>query len=344
MSQNNKVFSTVKVPQGLVQESDFALVDTPYPTLEKDGEFIAKVDYFSVDPYLRAAMLDPAYKPGAISNFLVATVVESKSEKYPVGTVVQAHAPMASFVKLSEANPTTFPAPTNDYDDKVKMSFNVGVLGMPGRTAYFGAKYGLSVKEGDTVLISAAAGIVGSLVGQIARMLGAKKVVGTAGSDEKCEYVVKRYGFDACYNYKTLNTKEKMDAMMKTEFPNGLDCYFDNTGDHVTEAVWDNTAYCARVAICGQISKYNDNSGTAKKIDDFLFKLVYKQVRVQGIIYSYYMEKQGLAGEANTALVEGLKAGKLVVDETVLQGIESLPTAFCGLYSGLNFGKMVVAP
>lgn len=336
----NKLFTSIRKPEGLVTEADFAIVETPYPTIEKDGEFIAKTDYFSVDPYQRAGMNSPDYKPGPMSNFIVATVVESKSDKFPVGTVVQAIAPMSTYIKLNDTTPTTFPAPKTD-----KLSYNVGALGMPGRTAYFGAKYGLSVKPGDTVLVSAAAGIVGSICGQICRMLGAAKVIGTAGSDEKCKHVVDQYGFDACYNYKTLDTKEKMDEMMKKEFPNGIDCYFDNTGGHVTEAVWDNTAYAARVAICGQISQYNAEGGIgSKKVDDFLFKLVYKQVRVQGIIYSHYMAQEGLPQEANDALLKGLQEGTIKVDETILQGIEQLPTAFCGLYSGLNMGKMVVAP
>lgn len=338
MTDKNQIFTCIRKPDGLVQASDFATPEAPYPQIEKDGEFIVKADFLSVDPYLRAAMQSPDYTPGPLSNFIVGTVVESKNPKYPVGSAVQAIAPIAKYVKLTGEEPTTFPVPAPHRP----RSEDISILGMPGRTAYFGVKYGLSVKTGDVVVVSGAAGIVGSAAGQIAKLLGAARVIGFAGSDAKCETVTSKYGFDACYNYKTYNTKEKVVELLRKECPKGVDCYFDNVGDHVSEAIYDVTAYCARIAICGQIAQYNNKEGP-RMIEDFLFKLVYKQVRVQGIIYSYYME-QGLMKEANDAITQWLDAGKLVYDETVLEGFDQLPNAFCGLYSGANTGKMMVKP
>jgi len=221
---------------------------------------------------------------------------------------------------------------------KIPYSHYLGAFGMPGRTAYYGLidLGGLKRDETKQILVSGAAGAVGSLVGQIAKLYAPKcRVIGTAGSDKKLEWL-KQIGFDDVLNYKDYKDVESCQNALKKLLPNGIDIYFDNTGGVVTDSVWDLTNNFAKVLICGQIAYYDTEH--IPKIEPFLHKLVYKQVTVQGFVQSNFKDFNRFHREMGSWIVDN----KIVVEETVYEGFEQLPKAFLGLFTGENTGKMVV--
>lgn len=298
------------------------------------GELLVEVRYLSVDPYMRGRMEDtesyaePWETGEPMNGGIIGEVVESKSDAYDAGDLVTGNGTWAEYSLLDADGVSAVDPSIAD------LPAYLGVLGMPGRTAYFGLLEVGEPKPGETVVVSGAAGAVGSVVGQIAKMNGCR-VVGFAGSDEKVEWLTDDLGFDAGINYK--QTDEYQDALDDVA-PDGVDVYFDNVGGPITDAVFPALNVDARVAVCGQIAHYNDEgvpTGPRK-----LPQLIAPRVKVQGLLVSDFATRFGKASEQLATWVE---SGVLAHRETIVTGLENAPDAFLGLFSGDNIGKQVVS-
>jgi len=332
-SPQNEEFVVLKLPVGMVTVDTFEKRQCDIPKAGA-GEFIIKTMFVSVDPYLRN-VLERAPLDQPLSSGLVGEIIQSNDAEFPVGAhVVSSSLPwrrynVATKNKADIRKIDTVTAP---------LSAALGVLGMPGQTAYVGLFDVTKFKAGDVVLVSGAAGAVGSIVGQLAKLHGAKKVIGTAGGPDKCRYATEECGFDYCIDYKKYpDVKSMMPALQNALGGDAIDIYFDNTGGVVTECVWDLTAVGARVAICGQISMYNA-SGPVKR-PDFLYKLIYKRVSISGFMVSDYRSERNRFYEDMEPLVN---SGKIHFKETVYEGFDRLPEALVGLFHGENTGKAIV--
>ncbi len=329
MSAKNKQILLAARPQGAVKESDFNIVETDIPQ-PKDGEVLVRNHYLSLDPYMRGRMDDA--KSYAASQALgevmiggtVGEVVESKNPKFKTGDMVvgmfgwQQYG-VSNGAGLMKVDTTHIPA-----------SVYLGSVGMPGVTAWYGLTQIGEPKPGETVVVSAASGAVGSVVGQLAKLKGCR-AVGIAGGQAKCDYVVKELGFDACIDYK----KDTWFVDFKAATPNGVDIYFDNVGGEILDNVLRRMNAFGRIPLCGLISQYNGEPYGFKNIRSFLMN----RIKLQGFIVSEHME---IWPEALKELGGYIASGKLKYRETVAQGIESAPKAFMGLLKGENFGKQVV--
>ncbi len=329
----NKQITLAARPVGYPKESDFKLVETPIPTPE-DGQVLLKTIYLSVDPYMRGRM-NQARSYAANVEFnevmvggVVAQVVESKHTDFQAGDIVNAHIGWQEYGisggdSLRKIDPSIAP-----------ISTGIGILGMPGLTAYFGLLEVGQLQDGETVFVSGAAGAVGSVVGQIAKIKGCR-VIGAAGSDEKIAYITNELGFDEAFNYKNVNDYP---AKLAELCPDGIDVYFDNVGGEITDAVFPNLRIKGRVVICGQISQYNlESPETGPR---FLWYMITKRARIEGFLVSDYFDKQT---EALTQMAEWLQQGKLKYRETIAEGgIENAPAAFISMLKGGNIGKQLV--
>lgn len=319
-------------PVGEPTHDAFELVTVDRPEPEQ-GEVLVETRYQSVDPYMRGRMRDAEsyaepWDVGEPMNAgVVGEVLESNDEGLEAGDIVTgdllwAEHAVANGDELRQVNP-----------DLAPVSTALGVLGMPGVTAYFGLLDVGEPKPGDTVVVSAAAGAVGSVVGQLAQIAGAR-VVGTAGSDEKIDWLTDDLGFDAAINYRET---DDLGAALEETCPDGIDVYFDNVGGPITDAVWPRLNLRARVAVCGQIALYNETNvptGPRK-----LATLIEKRARVEGLLVGDY---EGRWGEALERLAGFIDAGELEYREEVVEGFENAPDAFLGLFEGENIGKQLV--
>ena len=332
MSDINRKFTLAARPVGYPKPSDFDLVTEPIP-VPKDGEVLVHTNYLSVDPYMRGRMNDRAsYAPNVqIGEVMVGTVVgevvASKNLDFQVGDIATGGLGWQEYGvsdgnNLRKVDPTLAP-----------ISTALGILGMPGLTAYFGLLEICNPQAGETVFVSAAAGAVGSLVGQIAKIKGCRGV-GSAGSDEKVDYVVDELGFDAAFNYKTT---EDYGTQLAELCPDGIDAYFDNVGGAITDAVFPLINVKARISICGQISQYNlENPEQGPR---FLWHLIVKRAKIQGFLVFEFADKHdgGLR-----QMAEWIQAGKLKYREEITEGFENAPGAFIGMLKGSNIGKQLV--
>ena len=326
----NKEIRLASRPAGMPSAENFQIVNTETPSL-LDGEVLLRMTYISVDPYLRGRMREgksyvaPFELGQVIESGGVGEVIESRSPGLKKGDVVSGQLGwrLYNVARANELLPTI---------PGVSPTTALGVLGMPGLTAYFGLLDIGKPKEGDTVLVSGAAGAVGMTVCQIAKLKGCR-VVGTAGSDEKNQYLKDELGVDATINYKTENVSE---ALMKA-CPKGIDVYFDNVGGSVSDAVAPLINDRARIVICGQISIYN-----ADRIDVGLrpqpFILIHSAV-MEGFIITQFASR---FREGVSQLAEWFMTGKLKHAETIAEGFENTPQAFIGLFKGENLGKQIV--
>ena len=319
-------------PEGLPKLSDFKMVTEEQPEIG-EGEMLLKATYISVDPYLRGRMMEgksyiePFELNKAISSGMIAEVLESKLKGFSKGDYV------SGMLDWKEVQVSKGEGLLKVDAKKVPLSSYLGVLGMTGLTAYFGLLEIGKPKGGETVVVSGAAGAVGSIVGQIAKVMGCR-VVGIAGSDEKVEQLVSEYGFDAAINY---NATESMTQAIADACPDGVDVYFDNVGGEISDAVMMNVNRFARIIVCGAISMYNATSiPMGPRVQPILIK---NSVLMQGFIVFNYMEK---SGEAIPQLSKWLQEGKLKSIETIVEGFENTPQAFIDLFEGKNKGKMVV--
>jgi NADPH-dependent curcumin reductase CurA len=325
-------FKLAARPVGLPKESDFALVDAPLPA-PQPGEVIVKTSYLSVDPYMRGRITgvrtyaDPVNIGDVMVGAAVGEVIESRDAKLQPGDFVvgywgwQDHA-VARAAWLQKLDPQLAPVSTA-----------LGVLGMPGVTAYFGFLEICQPKAGETVVVSGAAGAVGSLVGQIAKIEGCR-AVGIAGRDDKIRYIVDDLGFDAAFNYKT--TSDYV-AKLKELCPGGIDCYFDNVGGAISDAVFTLMNPFGRVSVCGQISQYN--LAKSEPGPRLLGQILVRQLKVEGFIVTRFQERwpRGIA-----QMAQWIKEGKLRYREEIVEGFEKTPRTFIDMLEGKNTGKMLV--
>ncbi|SEM14655.1 hypothetical protein SAMN05192533_101201 [Mesobacillus persicus] len=313
-------------------ESNFNTIDTDIPEI-KDGEVLVRSVYISVDPYMRGRMSDAKsyaepYKVGEpIIGGIVGQVMASKNTRFEVNSYVEGRMEWAEYNVSNGSNIRRLKP------ELAPVSTALHVLGMPGLTAYFGLLHIGQPKEGETVVISGASGAVGTIVGQIAKLKGCR-VVGIAGSAEKCEFLTNELGFDAAINYKT--TANLFEAL-KDACPNGVDIYFDNVGGSVTDNVMKLINFQSRIIICGQISQYNlDKPEMGPRVMD---KLLKTSSLMKGFIVSDFAEhnKEGLVN-----LTKWVQEGKITYRENIVEGFENTIDAFLGLFRGENIGKQLV--
>jgi NADPH-dependent curcumin reductase CurA len=319
-------------PKGLPTKENFKTETITNPEI-KDGEVLIKGSFYSVDPYMRGRMNDaksyvPPFQVGApIEGFVIGEIKESKSDDFKKGDIVKGNLPWATETVV--ASKAIKKIDTN----LAPASYYLGILGMPGLTAYFGITDIGKPKQGDTLVISGAAGAVGIVAGQIAKLKGCK-VVGIAGSDDKIKMLKEEFNFDEGINYKTT---PNINEAIKKACPNGVDIYFDNVGGEISDAVISNINFHARIILCGQISLYNATEiPVGPRLQPILLT---RSVLMQGFIVSNY---QNNFSEGIQQLSQWVKEGKLKYKETIIDGFDKLPEALLGLFSGSNKGKMVV--
>lgn len=327
----NKMILLANRPVGKPAASDFKFEDIDVPS-PKDGEVLLKTIYVSVDPYLRGRMSDaksyvaPFELNKPMSSAIIAEVTESRNPDFKVGDFITAGLDWKLFQTSNGRGLTKV-------DPSVSLSAYLGALGMTGLTALMGLQEIGKPKSGETLVVSGAAGAVGSIVGQIGKIMGCR-VIGIAGSDEKTEALKSKFGFDEAINYKTT---ENMQEAIAAAAPEGVDIYFDNVGGDISDAVIFNMNKYGRIAICGTISSYNDTeASTGPRLQPYILK---NSMIMQGFIVSNYADK---FPEGVKQLSEWLKAGKLQYSETIVNGFDQIPQAFLDLFEGKNEGKMVV--
>ncbi|MEZ5402370.1 MAG: NADP-dependent oxidoreductase [Bryobacteraceae bacterium] len=319
-------------PSGMPTESDFRLEEFAVPQ-PSDGEFVIETAYLSVDPYMRGRMRDRASyaAPTELGETMtgggVGRVVASRNARFVEGDWVEGMTGWQTHVAargsgFRKLDPSVAPVSTA-----------LGVLGMPGLTAYFGLFDVGGARAGETVLVSGAAGAVGSTVGQLAKIAGCR-VVGIAGTDDKVRWLTEELGFDAAFNYKT---EPDLRARIGALCPNGVDVYFDNVGGPISDAAMPALALRARIAVCGQISQYNSEEG--EQCPRHWFHLIIKRARIEGFLVFDFAARyeEGLA-----RLTEWVRGGRLKYREHFEDGIGRIPAAFIGMMQGANTGKMLV--
>jgi len=316
-----------KRPEGQVRASDFAFDEAPVPDLQ-DGQFLLDVEYLSIDPTIRGWMSYDTYLPRigigeVIRSAGAGQVVQSRNESFPVGSRVfgmpgwQTHSVLKAGVPIPEG---------------VTYEQALSIFGVTGLTAYVGLEDIGKPQPGETVVVSGAAGGVGSIAGQIARIKGAR-VVGIAGSPEKCRWVTEELGFDECIDYRA----EGVRAGLRRTCPEGIDVYFDNVGGETLNEVLARINNHARIVLCGAISQYD--SGQPAPGPANIINAVSRRALLKGFIILDHMDR---AGEAAQVMGQWLREGTLVSRTYVLEGLESAPAALLDLFSGANVGKTLV--
>jgi NADPH-dependent curcumin reductase CurA len=317
-------------PTGWVSEANFRLESAPAPK-PAEGEVLVKNLWLSLDPYMRGRMNDQKSYAAkqeidqVMVGGTVGEIVESRNPKFAVGDKVVG---MLGWQLYGCSDGTGL----NKIDaSRAPASAFLGVLGMPGVTAWVGLLDICQPKAGETVVVSAASGAVGGVVGQLAKLKGCR-AVGIAGGKAKCDYVIKELGFDACVDYKAGRLNEDLKAAV----PDGIDCYFENVGGEILDAVLRRMNAFSRIAVCGLISQYNATDPYGVKTFQ---SILTNRIKVQGFIVSDRME---LWAKALPELIGWVASGKIKYRETVAQGLENAPKAFVGLLKGENFGKQLV--
>ena len=329
MSANRQILFASR-PRGWVTEDNFRLVESPLPA-PAEGQVLVRNHWLSLDPYMRGRMDDAkSYAKGAelgqvMVGGTVGEVVESKSPKFKpgdwvVGALGWQEYGVGEAAALSKIDIAAAPA-----------SYYLGILGMPGVTAWMGLLDIAQPKEGETVVVSAASGAVGSVVGQLAKIRGCR-AVGIAGGQAKCDYVTGELGFDACVDHRAGH----LHANLKAAAPGGVDVCFENVGGEIFDTVLRLMNPFSRITVCGLVSDYNATTPYALKN---LRSILVNRIRMQGFIVSDRME---LWPRAIGELAGWLKAGRLKYRESVATGLENAPAAFIGMLKGQNFGKQLV--
>lgn len=331
LPDRNRRFLLAKVPEGMPQESDFLMEEEARPICPTNGVLVRSL-WISVDPYLRSRIsgvrtyVDPIPTGSLMESAAVGQVIASQTPTIQVGAFVAGMWGWQDYGALEAARVRVLDP------EEAPIQTALGLLGGPGMTAYFGLIELCAPKEGETVLVSGAAGAVGSAVGQIAKILGCR-AVGTTGTDAKSEYI-KSLGFDAALNYRT---DEPYLKSLSRLCPNGIDCYFDNVGGELTDAAMRLMNFRGRVAVCGQISQYNDRSLDVGRRP--FSEILVKQLKVEGFIVTRWANR---FAEVRQQMAIWMKEGRLRCHETVYEGLENAPKAFIGLFRGENTGKALV--
>ena len=328
----NKQLLFVKRPSGNADASTWSLVSHPIPEIN-EGEILVRQHYVSLDPAMRGWMNDvksyiAPMEIGAVMRAgTVGEVIAAKNHpKFRIGDFVSGNGGVQQYAvsdgkDFYHVDPTLAPLPTY-----------IGTLGMPGMTAYFGILEVGKIKKDDVVVISGAAGAVGSVVGQIAKIKGCT-VIGIAGGTSKCKYIVEELGFDGAIDYKNEDVKSRL----KESCPKGLDVYFDNVGGEILNIALGRLRMHARVVICGAISQYNNK--TAVKGPGNYLSLLVNRATMQGMVVFDWANRYG---EAAAAMGNWMKEGKLKSKESIYEGIENFPETFARLFSGEKLGKLVL--
>ena len=330
MDRINRQLRLASRPAGLVEDGTFELVETPVPELE-DGQALVQMAYLSIDPTNRVWISDePSYLPPVgIGEVMrsggAGTVVESRNDAYPVGATVTG---LLGWQEYAVVGTDTL---GHVVPDGVPITSVLNALGSSGMTAYFGMTDIAQTKEGDVIVVSGAAGSVGSLAGQIGKILGGH-VIGIAGTDEKCRWVTDDLGFDACINYKTENVPARLDELC----PDGIDVYFDNVGGAILDAALARLSLNARVAVCGTIASYNADVPDA--VHNY-GKLVSTRSRMEGFLVLDYLDR---FPEGQAKIIEWVIEGRLHAREQIVDGLENAPKALNMLFEGANTGKLLV--
>jgi NADPH-dependent curcumin reductase CurA len=332
MPEMNRQITLAQRPYGFPKDSDFKLVETAIPN-PGDGELLIKNEFMSVDPYMRGRMnATKSYAANieigdVMVGATVGQVIESNHPDYQSGDIVQAGLGW-------QTHGITNGEGARKIDSSLApISTSLGVLGMPGLTAYFGLLDVTKPVAGETVVVSAASGAVGSVVGQIAKIKGCR-TIGCAGTDEKVRYVLDELGFDGAFNYKTSDDYGKSFGDL---CPNGVDVYFDNVGGPITDAVFPLFNIKARIAICGQIAQYN---ATKPPVGPRLFwHCIVKRLRIQGLLVFDWADQYD---EALRQMSQWVTSGQIKYREDIVEGIENAPEAFMGLLRGDHIGKRLV--
>ncbi|XP_055604485.1 prostaglandin reductase 1-like [Uranotaenia lowii] len=314
--------------EGEPSVDNFRLEEETMPEI-KDGEFLAKAEFLSVDPYMRIYVL--SYPIGSVMiGGQIAQVLESKNSDFPVGAYVFGQFGWRTY---SICNPvgieTRKPYVLPDFGG-LPRSLGIGSCGTVGNSAYFGFLEICQPVAGETVVVSGAAGAVGNLVGQIAKIKGCR-VIGLAGSDEKCEWL-REIGFDWAINYKTANVEKEL----REAAPNGIDCYFDNVGGQISATIKSQMKERGRIAVCGSISMYN---GKPEKVQDPQIEFVWKQLVQEGFSVHRWTDRWFEGIEQN---LKWIQEGKIKYRETITHGFENMPKAFISMMNGGNIGKAIV--
>ncbi|TXL72816.1 NADP-dependent oxidoreductase [Vineibacter terrae] len=332
MAEMNRRVLLKSRPQGEPTLANFDVVDAPIPE-PKDGEYLSRTIWLSLDPYMRGRMSEAkGYAANvnlgdAMVGGTVGQVLKSRNPKFKEGDFVVEYSGWQSHAVSNGAMSMKLDP------DAAPLSAALSVLGMPGQTAWWGLMQIGQPQARETVVVSAASGAVGSVVGQLARLHGCR-AVGIAGGKEKCDYVVKELGFDACVDYRAEGAN--LFKALRAACPKGIDVYFENVGGAVQAAVVPQLNDFARVPLCGLISQYNEmqmNPGPDWRL------LLVKRALVKGFIVSdHFAEMAGFWKEVPAAV----KAGKIKYREDVVKGLDNAPEAFIGLLKGRNFGKLLV--
>ena len=336
MTITNKHIVLASRPEGAPREENFRLVETPLRAI-REGEFLVKNLYISLDAGFRNWMNEgsgdnvlPAMELDApVMGLTLGRVIESRRPDFKVGDLLMARLAWEQYTICDGSDfiarlPGSLPFP---------LSYYLGVLGDTGMSAYFGLTDIGKPKAGETVLISAAGGAVGSVAGQIARLMGAR-TVGIAGSDEKCSRLVEELGYDRAINRRSA---EGLSSAIASACPDGVDVYFDSIGGSMLEAALDNLASGARIILCGAITNYGATEAVPGPSN--LFELVTKQATMQGFMCHFNDDRYD---EARQQLTRWLQSGQLKSIEYKLDGIENTARAFCHMFDGRNFGKTVI--
>ena len=325
----NRQIRLKKRPVGMPTPADFDVVASPRPA-PADGEVLRRTIYLSLDPYMRGRMNDaksyakPVNLGDVMVGHTVSQVVESRHPQFRDGDVVAGYDGWQEYAVSNGKDLRTL-------DRSVPNSTAIGVLGMPGMTAYVGLLDMGQPKAGETVVVSAASGAVGSIVGQLAKIKGCR-AVGVAGSAEKCRYVVDELGFDACVNYKT----DDLVASLRAACPNGIDVDFENVGGAVFAAVLRLLNTFARIPLCGLVSEYN---ATQDPGGPNLRPLLVSRATIRGFIVSDHYDRFPAFLEDMVPLV---REGRIKYREDIVDGLDAAPAALIGLLQGKNFGKALV--
>ena len=331
MVDSNTQILLAKRPLGEPTDSDFQIESTSIPEVG-EGQVLIRTIYLSLDPYMRGRMrAGPSYAAAlqvgdVMTGGVVGEVISSRSSEFSVGDIVNANLGWQAYGvadpgELRRVDPTLAP-----------ISTGLGILGMPGSTAYFGLLDIGQPQAGETVVVSAASGAVGALVGQIAKIKGCR-AVGIAGSDAKCAYVLDELGFDAVINYKT----QDVPKALAEACPDGIDVYFDNVGGPILDAVLGQINIGARIPICGMISEYNNTEPELAPRPTRA--LLTKQARMEGFLVFQFADRHE---EGRRQMAKWISDGSLSYKEDFVDGLENAPRAFIGLLRGENFGKLIV--
>lgn len=330
---SSREWHLVARPHGWPVPSDFALRETPV-TEPAEGRILVRNLHFSVDPYMRGRMNDvksyipPFQLDRPMDGGAVGEVVASNAEGFAVGDHVLHGLGWREYADVPAQHATKVDP------ELAPLSAYLGVLGMTGLTAYAGLFEVASFKEGDAVFVSGAAGAVGSQVGQMAKLRGASRVIGSAGSDEKVKFLVEELGFDAAFNYKD----GPVAVQLRRAAPDGIDVYFDNVGGEHLEAAISSLNVHGRATICGMIAQYNDTEPTPGPRN--MAMIIGKRLRLQGVLVG---DHYGLQEQFVREVGGWLASGELKHRETFVEGIENGVDAFLGLLRGDNTGKMIVS-